>query len=282
MTENNATQPLLTDEEIMRSAINASDSLNITRLHEMGAPSRTIMDDAGLLELGRAIESALLSKLRAEGVQAGDEREALAWYAEQVVGCRKMGADGDAARQALDKDGGQRARAALASAPVKSWPVEQQPDGVITNVDPADMASVPVAGEVKPVAVLRFERGMAGKENEMPRVVSCNWMPDGDYPVYAAPQASEAVCSCPTGDGSLRHPCAVHPDCAKGAGDVRAVLRDARTVIKTAYVRSFGSEEGYAGEHGSWFIEGYLAALAAQPSGNSGELAAQKQGDSDE
>ncbi|MNK33431.1 hypothetical protein D3C87_519140 [compost metagenome] len=32
-----------------------------------------------------------------------------------------------------------------------------------------------------------------------------------------------AVCSCPTGDGSLRHPCAVHPpaprDCAKGSGD---------------------------------------------------------------
>jgi hypothetical protein len=25
------------------------------------------------------------------------------------------------------------------------------------------------------------------------------------------PQASEAVCSCPTGDGPLRHPCAVHP-----------------------------------------------------------------------
>ena len=59
-----------------------------------------------------------LSKLRAEGVQAGDERAALAWYAEQVAGCRKFGADGDAARQALDKDGGRRARAALASTPV--------------------------------------------------------------------------------------------------------------------------------------------------------------------
>lgn len=65
-----------------------------------------------------AIVDAVLSKLRAEGVQAGDEREALAWYAEQVAGCRKMGADGDAARQALDKDGGERARAVLASAPV--------------------------------------------------------------------------------------------------------------------------------------------------------------------
>lgn len=27
---------------------------------------------------------------------------------------------------------------------------------------------------------------------------------------HAAPQASEAQCSCPSGDGSLRHPCAVH------------------------------------------------------------------------
>ncbi|MGH8466506.1 MAG: hypothetical protein ACRER5_20405, partial [Pseudomonas sp.] len=43
--------------------------------------------------------------------------EALAWYAEQAEGCRKLGAEGDAARQALDKDGGQRARAALSPQP---------------------------------------------------------------------------------------------------------------------------------------------------------------------
>jgi len=69
--QSNTPQPVLTDEEIMRSAINASDSLNITRFHGMGAPSRTIMDDAGLLELGRAIETAVLSKLRAP---VADER----------------------------------------------------------------------------------------------------------------------------------------------------------------------------------------------------------------
>lgn len=34
----------------------------------------------------------------------------------------------------------------------------------------------------------------------------------------AAPQASGAVCSCPTGDGSLRHPCAVHPHGEKDGG----------------------------------------------------------------
>jgi len=43
-------------------------------------------------------------------------------------------------------------RAALASAPVvKPWPVEEQPDGTVTTVDPADMASAPVAGEAQQV-----------------------------------------------------------------------------------------------------------------------------------
>lgn len=40
-------------------------------------------------------------------------REALEWYAEQARDCRKMGRDGDRARQALDADGGARALAAL-------------------------------------------------------------------------------------------------------------------------------------------------------------------------
>lgn len=40
-------------------------------------------------------------------------REALQWYAEQVEGCRKLGRVGDHYRQALDRDGGERARIAL-------------------------------------------------------------------------------------------------------------------------------------------------------------------------
>ena len=47
----------------------------------------------------------------------------------------------------------------------------------------AQAAPAAVAG---PVAVLKFERGTPGRENEMPRVVSCNWMPDGEYEVYLA------------------------------------------------------------------------------------------------
>ena len=41
---------------------------------------------------------------------------------------------------------------------------------------------------VQPVAVLRYQRGTNGRENEMPQVVSCNWLPDGDYQVFSAAQ----------------------------------------------------------------------------------------------
>lgn len=40
--------------------------------------------------------------------------EALAWYKDKAADCRKHGPDGDAARQALDADGGRRASEALA------------------------------------------------------------------------------------------------------------------------------------------------------------------------
>ena len=42
-------------------------------------------------------------------------------------------------------------------------------------------------------ATLRYERGTPGNENDMPSVVSCNWLPDGDYAVYlATPQPPAA------------------------------------------------------------------------------------------
>lgn len=40
-------------------------------------------------------------------------RAALQWYAEKVADCRKISGPGDDARHALDRDGGNRARAAL-------------------------------------------------------------------------------------------------------------------------------------------------------------------------
>ena len=47
---------------------------------------------------------------------AKDERlrEALGWYEKQANDCRKITREGDDARYALDRDGGERARAALA------------------------------------------------------------------------------------------------------------------------------------------------------------------------
>jgi hypothetical protein len=74
MTENNAAQPVLTDDEIRE--------IQGTHLNTIGSIDKQV---ASVIVAGRAIESALLSKLRAESVQAGDERaadlfrEALAW-----------------------------------------------------------------------------------------------------------------------------------------------------------------------------------------------------------
>jgi len=68
--KNNAAQPVLTDDEILRRwDIYVSE------------PSATYpLTNADKIAFARAIESALLSKLRAEGVQAGDDRaEFVAW-----------------------------------------------------------------------------------------------------------------------------------------------------------------------------------------------------------
>lgn len=47
-------------------------------------------------------------------LQLGDAAQVLQWYADQADGCRKLGSIGDPARQALDHDGGGRARECLA------------------------------------------------------------------------------------------------------------------------------------------------------------------------
>lgn len=83
------------------------------------------------------------------------------------------------------------AEAILASLPA---PDTATLEGIIHNSMVNDFAK---RGEVQPlpdtagevVAVLRFAKGVPGNENEMPTVLSCNWRPDGDYPVFLAPQA---------------------------------------------------------------------------------------------
>ena len=44
------------------------------------------------------------------------------------------------------------------------------------------------AAGMQPVARIRYERNTPGRENEMPRVVSCNRMADGIYEVFTAAQ----------------------------------------------------------------------------------------------
>ncbi|SIP88951.1 hypothetical protein SAMN05880590_10112 [Rhizobium sp. RU35A] len=51
----------------------------------------------------------------------------------------------------------------------------------------------PPSTHVEPVAVIEFARSKPGNENEMPRVVSCNWQPDGVYAVHLAPSPHSNV-----------------------------------------------------------------------------------------
>ena len=45
-----------------------------------------------------------------------------------------------------------------------------------------------VSADAEPVAVIRFDRGAPGNENEMPKVISCDWQPDGEYRLYTETQ----------------------------------------------------------------------------------------------
>jgi hypothetical protein len=84
-----------------------ADSCDVTGLDHLPVVSREnakpFADDVRAVLRERADLSRRLAE--AEG--------ALRWYAEQVAGCRKITSEGNAARAALDRDGGKRARAAL-------------------------------------------------------------------------------------------------------------------------------------------------------------------------
>ncbi len=105
MTENNAAQPRLTDEEIL-DAIKAGIRAARDEGLAYAGPDNYVV--AGAL--------ALLSKLRAEGVQAGDERETFEeWDRLFTAYCgAAQGVDAGKAANALVAF----TRAALASAPV--------------------------------------------------------------------------------------------------------------------------------------------------------------------
>uniref|UniRef100_UPI001F1428CB hypothetical protein n=2 Tax=Alcaligenes xylosoxydans xylosoxydans TaxID=85698 RepID=UPI001F1428CB len=130
--QDDITQRVLTDDEIMQSAISACDSLNITRFHEIGAPSKTIMDDAGLLELGRALEGAVLSKLRAP---VADERAAFETWANNSFELHRHAGTEYSSRVTQCAWAAWEARAALASAPIAGEAQSYPGDDVAARLD---------------------------------------------------------------------------------------------------------------------------------------------------
>jgi hypothetical protein len=128
--QNNAAQPVLTDEEILQVFADAVGNQE---------------DDARFIDVDRdqaiRIARTLLSKLRAP---VADERAAFeASYRSRFNVPAHAGLTFPDVAEAWKW---WQRRAALASAPApKPWPVEEQPDGTVTPVDPADMGSAPVA-----------------------------------------------------------------------------------------------------------------------------------------
>ncbi|CAB3914103.1 hypothetical protein LMG26841_05153 [Achromobacter dolens] len=158
----------------------------------------------------KAIVGAVLSKLRAP---VADERAAFEAWATAIAEKYDVTRNGDHYMEPYTEwvwEAWQASRAALASAPIpKPWPVEEQPDGAITPVDPVDMASAPVAGEAhRPlghVAVLHSPCGARYfsriTSQHQAQVCAARWAKEyanvkpGPWPteavaVYAAPQAS--------------------------------------------------------------------------------------------
>ncbi len=218
---NSPAQPMLTDEEIRAVWV------------EHG------LDDEAVEDFARAIESALLSKLRAP---VADEQSVTSILLEVVPGADGMGQE----IYATSVDDVKRHMNVLAeeleewelgirrlpaSAPVTDAGLLSDalyylkgnlPDGptdhahkaaVIARIE-SKLTIAPVAGEAKkPVGRILY----SGKGNQtIFRTYHGANIPEGWHDVYlspmdAAPEASEAQCSCPSGDGSLRHPCAVHP-----------------------------------------------------------------------
>lgn len=54
-----------------------------------------------------------------------------------------------------------------------------------------------ISEPAQPVARIRYERNTPGRENEMPRVVSCNRMADGVYEVFTASQVQAMLAAAP-------------------------------------------------------------------------------------
>jgi len=74
--------------------------------------------------------------------------------------------------------------------PAEYWSTRM---GAEASKEVARLLSAALSVHAEPVAQIEFARGVSGRENEMPRVISCNWLPDGTYSVYLRPPVHEPV-----------------------------------------------------------------------------------------
>lgn len=183
--------------------------------YAVDANDPAIVTDLGHFTNGR--RACIMSQVRAP---VADERVALSQYDYQAL----FDAIGKAVKvhpNLAIEISVQAFRSALASAHVADVPQDTgnpKADRLIARLmssDPdfddcaaaarliRDLASAPVAGEEVGKVVL-----FGGELKEV------SWrrgkMPPPGTTLFAAPPASEAQCSCPSGDGSLRWPCAAH------------------------------------------------------------------------
>lgn len=119
--------------------------------------------------------------------------KALRCQAETAIVCGGMFAiSGEQALSLLDQFEAERQLAEKLRMLRDSWR-----ESAYTNTHRAEKAEAELAalkGDQVPVAVIQFSKhrklpdGSKPDWNEMPKVVSCNWLPDGTYNVYLHPQ----------------------------------------------------------------------------------------------
>lgn len=63
---------------------------------------------------------------------------------------------------------------------------------LLENVNVSVAPKAAERNPAEPIAVIRFDKSTPGNENEMPKVISCNWQPDGECEVYLRPAIAEA------------------------------------------------------------------------------------------
>ena len=123
----------------------------------------------------------------------------------------------------------------------------------LLDAEALELRSAPAG--VEPVARIRYERNTPGRENEMPRVLSCNRMADGVYEVFTAAQV-QAMLSVGLAPGWQ----AVPMEPTKEMKVAAVKFANGPAVYKAVAATALEIEEGIYGE-------AYEAMLASAPSG---------------